>query len=166
MFRKNKNSELELEDYIDEDYDEYFYNESSSEDLSAEEEEYNNFFKVDEDYDSNYVVNTDDEDNYEDFIKVQDDKTEKYYDSIDEDNDSSDEESHSFYTYDNKNIYKFLSIFISIFKWVGVAIAVVLISYFITQGNIKSLLIYILGLVFAFFFGYFFMFILNKFTED
>ena len=121
---------------------------------------------IDEDYDSNYVVNTDDEDNYEDFIKVQDDKTEKYYDSIDEDNDSSDEESNSFYTYDNKNIYKFLSIFISIFKWVGVAIAVVLISYFITQGNIKSLLIYILGLVFAFFFGYFFMFILNKFTED
>lgn len=161
--KKRKDFELDLEEYIDEDYDENFYNENNSKDLSDEEEEYNNFFKVDEDYDANYVTNTDDEDNYENFIKVEKVESNDYEDYDDEDDE---EETNSYYTYDDNSIYKFLSIFIVVFKWIGVAIAIILISYFITQGNMKSLLMYILGLVFAFFFGYFFMFILNKFTED
>ena len=88
-------------------------------------------------------------------------------DDDDNDEDEDDEDGSSYYTYDSDNgIYKFLSMFLVIFKWIGVAIAIILIAYFITQGNMKSLLMYIIGLVFAFFFGYFFMFILNKFTED
>ena len=165
--RKRKDFELDLEEYIDDDYDENFYNENNLKDLSIEEEEYNNFFKVDDDYDNvSYITNTDDEDNYADFIKVQKVETDDYNDSEDEDEEEDKDDTSSYYTYDDNSIYKFLSIFIVVFKWIGVAIAIILISYFITQGNIKSLLMYILGLVIAFFFGYFFMFILNKFTED
>ena len=163
MRRKNKEFELDLEEYIDEDYDENFYNENNSKTLSAEEEEYNNFFTVDDDYDTDYVDNTEDEDSYAEFIKVQDAQIEEDTSNADDD----DEDGSPYYTYDSDNgIYKFLSMFLVIFKWIGVAIAIILIAYFITQGNIKSLLMYIIGLVFAFFFGYFFMFILNKFTED
>ena len=162
--RKRKDFELDLEEYIDDDYDydENFYSENNSNNLSIEEEEYNNFFKVDDDYDANYVVNTENEDNYEEFVKVQKVESDDDYD----DNSEDEEETNPYYTYDDNSIYKFLSIFIIVFKWIGVAIAIILISYFITQGNMKSLLMYILGLVIAFFFGYFFMFILNKFTED
>ena len=170
MRKKNKEFELDLEEYIDEDYDENFYNENNSKTLSAEEEEYNNFCTVDDDYDTDYVDNTDDEDSYAEFIKVQDVQIEEDNsndDDDDNDEDEDDEDGSSYYTYDSDNgIYKFLSMFLVIFKWIGVAIAIILIAYFITQGNMKSLLMYIIGLVFAFFFGYFFMFILNKFTED
>lgn len=172
MRRKNKEFELDLEEYIDDDYDENFYNENNSKTLSTEEEEYNNFFKVDDDYDTDYVVNTDDEDNYADFIKEYDTQIEENnstadYDDYDDDEENEENEAHPYYTYDSDNgIYKFLSMFLVIFKWIGVAIAIILIAYFTTQGNMKSLLMYIIGLVFAFFFGYIFMFILNKFTED
>lgn len=172
MRRKNKEFELDLEEYIDDDYDENFYNENNSKTLSTEEEEYNNFFKVDDDYDTDYVVNTDDEDNYADFIKEYDTQIEENnstadYDDYDDDEENEENEARPYYTYDSDNgIYKFLSMFLVIFKWIGVAIAIILIAYFTTQGNMKSLLMYIIGLVFAFFFGYIFMFILNKFTED
>ena len=43
MRKKNKEFELDLEEYIDEDYDENFYNENNSKTLSAEEVELNNF---------------------------------------------------------------------------------------------------------------------------
>ena len=165
MRRKNKEFELDLEEYIDEDYDENFYNENNSKTLSAEEEEYNNFFTVDDDYDTDYVDNTDDEDSYAEFIKVHDTQIEED-NSNEDDEDEDDEDGSPYYTYDSDNgIYKFLSMFLVIFKWIGVAIAIILIAYFITQGNMKSLLMYIIGLVFAFFFGYFFMFIFNKFNE-
>ena len=153
MRRKNKEFELDLEEYIDEDYDENFYNENNSKTLSAEEEEYNNFFTVDDDYDTDYVDNTEDEDSYAEFIKVQDAQIEEDNsndDDDDNDEDEDDEDGSSYYTYDSDNgIYKFLSMFLVIFKWIGVAIAIILIAYFITQGNMKSLLMYIIGLVFA-----------------
>ena len=136
-----KKSDFELEEYIDDDYynEQNFYSSSNRkiEKVSKEEDDYNNFFKVDkEEYDDDY-------DSYDD------------YGEVDE-----------AYTYDSSSgLYKFLSIFLMVFKWIGIVIAVILIAYFITQGNIKSLFLYIIGLVIAFFFGYFFMYILNLFTE-
>ena len=150
---KKKREDLVLEEYIDDDYyAENFYSvDNNSKKLSEEEEEYNNFFKVDNDYSTNYDIYVDA-------------NTEDDYDTED---DESDEEEDPAYTYDSSSpLYKFLSLFLVVFKWLGIAIAVVLIAYFITQGKIKSLLLYILGLVVAFFFGYFFMFLLNRFTED
>ena len=145
--KKRKDFELDLEEYIDDDYyddDENFYNVNNNEDLTDEEEEYNNFFKVDADDSTDY-------NSYEEASIVEEDE----------------EEVDPAYTYDSTSpLYKFLAMFLVVFKWLGIAIAIVLIAYFITQGRIKSLLLYILGLVIAFFFGYFFMFILNRFTED
>ena len=44
--KKRKDFELDLEEYIDEDYDENFYNENNSKDLSDEEEEYITHYDV------------------------------------------------------------------------------------------------------------------------
>ena len=158
MRNKNKDFELDLEDYVDEDYEENFYSMSADNTLSMDEEEYNNFFKVDDDYSTDYETYTDTEDNYEDFVKVQEVDDQK------EEEEYSPEEA---YTYDDENpLYKFLAIFLVVFKWLGIAIAVVLVAFFITQGQLKTLLLYIIGLVAAFFFGYFFMYVLNKFNEE
>ena len=149
--RKNKD-DLVLEEYIDDDfYQENFYSiDNKSKKLSEEEEEYNNFFKVDDDYSNGYDIYVEDN-NDDDGGNIE----------------AEDDEDNPAYTYDSSSsLYKFLSIFLVVFKWLGIAIAVVLIAYFITQGRIKSLLLYILGLVVAFFFGYFFMFLLNRFTEE
>lgn len=145
MRKKKKDFDLELEEYIDEDYDENFYSVNSKKDdvYTEDEEEYNNFFKVDDDLsdtDGAYV-----EDYSNDYV---------------EDNYNSSKK------HEDNSLYKFLNIFLVVFKWLGIAIAVVLIAYFITQGKIKSLLLYILGLIISFFFGYFFMYILNKFSEE
>lgn len=144
MRKKKKDFDLELEDYIDEDYDENFYSvDKKNNDVHTEdEEEYNNFFKVDDDF-------SDDSEIYDD----------DYTNDYEEDKDYNKKREDS-------PLYKFLNIFLVVFKWLGIAIAVVLIAYFITQGKIKSLLLYILGLIVSFFFGYFFMYILNRFNEE
>ena len=145
MRKKKKDFDLELEDYIDEDYDENFYSvdKKNNDVYTEDEEEYNNFFKVDDD-----LSDTDD------------DYVEDYSNDYVEDNYNSSKK------HEDNSLYKFLNIFLVVFKWLGIAIAVVLIAYFITQGKIKSLLLYILGLIISFFFGYFFMYILNKFSEE
>lgn len=159
--RKRKDTDLELEEYID---DEYFYSvDKKQEKMSEEEEEYKNFFKVEEDEDTDYsydVPLADDESNYNDFIKIR-----EYDDSDDEDDDDEDEEDIKRYNEKNGIMY-YLGLFLTWFRYIGIAIAVVLIAVFISQGKMKTLLLYILGLVAAFFFGYFFMFLLNKFTEE
>ena len=48
----------------------------------------------------------------------------------------------------------------------GAIIAIILITYFIVTGQFQNLIIYILGLVVAFFFGWFFMYFLVMFTEN
>ena len=49
---------------------------------------------------------------------------------------------------------------------IGIIIAIILIAYFISTGQFKNLILYILGLIIAFFFGWFFMYFLVKFTEN
>lgn len=61
-----------------------------------------------------------------------------------------------------------VAVFASISTWfirIGMVVAVILLLYFIFTGKIGSAVLYILGLIVAFFFGYFFMFLLDKFTS-
>ncbi len=149
---------VNVSDLVLDNYEEDFYNENV-----LDESDYKNFNQIDDDYNISYVNNYSDENDYDNFSKVQD-----VDDNSSNDNEISldEESSKKYYTYDNNvSLFKYLSIFSTVFKWLGIAIAVVLIAYFITQGNIKSLLLYILGLIISFFFGYFFMFLINKYTN-
>ncbi len=48
----------------------------------------------------------------------------------------------------------------------GIFVAIVLVVYFLLCGKFLTLLLYVLGLIAAYFFGYFFMFLLDKFVGD
>ena len=53
----------------------------------------------------------------------------------------------------------------TISKWfirIGIAIAVILAIYFLFKLQIANLLLFAIGLIVAYFFGYFFMFCLDK----
>ena len=64
------------------------------------------------------------------------------------------------------NMISFLSIASVWFIRFGMVVAVILLIYFIVVGKIGSVFLYILGLVVAYFFGYGFMFCLDKFIES
>lgn len=143
----NKNEDLILDEY-DDTGDDVFYNVDtgiSSKINSIEEEEYENFFKNDE-YEDSY------EDDYTEYENdIDDDVEDSKYETIEK---------------DNSNIMKYLNIFSIWFRRIGIVIAVILIALFITQGKVKTLLLYILGLIVSFLFGYGFMYVLSIFNED
>ena len=60
------------------------------------------------------------------------------------------------------NMISFLSIASVWFIRFGMVVAVILLVYFIVVGKIGTAFLYILGLVFAYFFGYGFMFFLDN----
>ncbi len=62
-------------------------------------------------------------------------------------------------------LVSFMSVASTWFIRIGMAIGVILLLYFIFTGKIGNAVLYILGLIVAFFFGYFFMFLLDKFTS-
>ena len=64
------------------------------------------------------------------------------------------------------NMISFLSVASVWFIRFGMVVAVILLVYFIVVGKIVTALLYILGLVVAYFFGYGFMFCLDKFIES
>ena len=64
------------------------------------------------------------------------------------------------------NMISFLSIASVWFIRFGMVVAVILLVYFIVVGKIVTAFLYILGLVVAYFFGYGFMFCLDKFIES
>ena len=118
-------------------------------------------------------------DNYEDFNKIKDEVEEVVVEE--EKKDTTDNSKvHKQKTYrevykeldevdDDYEAAKFNGILSLISKWfsiIGVIIAIILIAYFITTGQFQNLILYILGLVAAFFFGWFFMYFLVKFTEN
>ena len=52
-------------------------------------------------------------------------------------------------------------------KWfirIGIVIGIILLIYFIVVGKVFSAFIFVIGLIVAYFFGYFFMFCLDKLT--
>ena len=135
--RKNKNSDLELEEYVEDDYNYYDGLDNTSYDYDADD--YEKFNQIDNDYDATYDVEDDDSDN---------------------NNNDSYNNSH-----DNSNFISILSIFSTWFTRIGVVIAIILIAFFIVKGQFNNLLLYIIGLIASFFFGYFFMFILVKYGD-
>lgn len=64
------------------------------------------------------------------------------------------------------NMISFLSVASVWFIRFGMVVAVILLVYFIVVGKIATAFLYILGLVVAYFFGYGFMFFLDKFIES
>ena len=58
-----------------------------------------------------------------------------------------------------------LNFFSTWFIRIGIVLAVILFIYYIVTGNILSAFLYLVGLVVAFFFGYAFMFLLDKFIS-
>ena len=64
------------------------------------------------------------------------------------------------------NMISFLSVASIWFIRFGMVVAVILLVYFIVVGKIATAFLYILGLVVAYFFGYGFMFCLDKFIES
>ena len=53
-------------------------------------------------------------------------------------------------------------------KWfirIGIVIGIILLIYFIVVGKVFSAFIFVIGLIVAYFFGYFFMFCLDKLTS-
>lgn len=138
MSKKNREG-LELEEY--EDYD-YIYD--NNDDYLANETY--NFDEVDSDYSK---FNTISEVEYEDDNDDEEVKEEK------EEVKKNSEE--------NSGLLSFLSIFSTWFSRLGVAIAIILIAVFIVKGQFDNLLLYIIGLIASFFFGYFFMYILVKY---
>ena len=63
-------------------------------------------------------------------------------------------------------VISLLSIFSKWFIRIGIIIAVVLFLYYIFTGKIASAFLFVLGLVAAFFFGYLFMFLLDKLVSS
>ncbi len=133
--------------------------------------------EVEEDTSDDYDEYTD---NYEDFNKIK----EEVEDAVveEETNKTTTNVSKVQRSKSYKEVYKeldevdddyeaarFNSILSLISKWfsiLGVVIAIILIAYFIVMGQFQNLILYILGLIVSFFFGWFFMYFLVKFTEN
>jgi hypothetical protein len=67
---------------------------------------------------------------------------------------------------DNTELLSLLGVIATWFIRIGLAIGALLLVYYIVIGNIFSALLFVLGLVVSYFFGYFFMFCLDKFMSQ
>ena len=83
----------------------------------------------------------------------------KSYDLYDELEDIEDYEEQS-------PVISLLSIFSKWFIRVGMVVAIILFLYYLFTGKITSAFLFVLGLVAAFFFGYIFMFLLDKLVSS
>ena len=83
----------------------------------------------------------------------------KSYDLYDELEDINDYEEQS-------PVISLLSIFSKWFIRVGMVVAIILFLYYLFTGKIASAFLFVLGLVAAFFFGYIFMFLLDKLVSS
>ena len=71
--------------------------------------------------------------------------------------------------YDEEEDSAFIGMLAFISKWfirIGIVIAIILFIYYIMTGKVSSAMLFILGLVIAYFFGYGFMFILDKIVDS
>lgn len=148
-------------DLVLDEYDENFYN-VDSKDIDNTEKEYNDFLKANQSNDeySYEDIYYEDESDYDNFTKVKTVDPKELKSDLDDDYEIEEEYK------DNSSLMRFLAIFSVWFRRIGVVIAVILIAVFITRGEMKNLLLYILGLVASFIFGYGFMYILNIINEE
>ncbi len=145
---KNKKKDLILEDYIDDD--ESIFDLEKTNDFSHNPNyEYDDTYDISDDED--YEVEYDDAGNNS--LEVEsDDNVNEEYEALDEDLGGD-----------------MISTFTPISTWfgrVGIIIAVVLILYFLFTAKFTTMILYVVGLVGAFFFGYLFMYLLERFTSD
>lgn len=129
-------------------------------DLDDYEEEYDDFFeKENTEVDSGEIIedNTVDYDNFNEVSEFSN------YDYNDNTDDNTNDEISSL---DKRNLNIDLSLIYKCFSSIGVIIAIILISVFITKGEFNNLFTYILLLVGSFMFGYFFMFLFDKYKEN
>jgi len=82
------------------------------------------------------------------------------FDEYDEDYDDEEEEI------TNDSMILLLDFIATWFIRIGVVLAVIALIYYIAVGKIFTAFMYIIGLVVAYFFGYFFMFCLDKFLSE
>lgn len=149
MLRKNKNDDLVLDDYYEED--EYHYY---------------------DDYDDSnlYNIEVEDENDYENFFKVQEYDDYDDYDDEEEDIVSKNHTTSRKVSITNKksntNDNNIISLISKWFIRIGVVIMVILIFVFIVQWKLATLLLYILGLSVSFILGYLFMYLLMMFTDN
>ena len=69
--------------------------------------------------------------------------------------------------YEEENVViNLLSIISKWFIRVGMVIAIILFIYYLFTGKIANAFLFVLGLVAAFFFGYLFMFLLDKLVSS
>jgi len=66
---------------------------------------------------------------------------------------------------DDSSLIPILSLISTWFIRIGIGIGIILLIYYIVVGKLFSAILFILGLVVAYFFGYFFMFCLDKFMS-
>ena len=93
---------------------------------------------------------------YEDYDK---------FNSIIEDSDDDElEEDYNSYHGDD-SIISILSLVSTWFIRLGMVFAVIVLLYFFINGKLLSAFLYILGLIIAYFFGYIFMYFLDKFVS-
>ena len=81
------------------------------------------------------------------------------------DEDLTDEEIDKEYE-EEDTIVSLLSVASIWFIRFGLVVGVILFLYFIFTGKIFTAILYVIGLIIAYFFGYFFMFFLDKFTDN
>lgn len=65
---------------------------------------------------------------------------------------------------DNTTIW-FLNLISTWFIRIGIVLAIIALIYFVVTGQFFSAFMYIIGLVIAYYFGYFFMFCLDRFLS-
>ena len=170
--RGKRKNDLVLEEYQD---DESIY--SLNNEINSKSNDYHNkstTFKDDyddNDYDEEYYVDGLDN-NYEDI----DNSDEYYYEDGDNKNliiqgdnegkNSIDDNIYEEYETDGEN---FTNLFLLISTWfgrIGIIVAIILVLYFIFNEKFINLILYIIGLVVAYFFGYGFMYLLEKYSNN
>ena len=122
-----------------EEYDDYDFDYENLNNTSYDYSDYETFNQIDN--------------NYED-------------DSIDEEVVGEETHTKKADSYESNNFISILSIVSTWFIRIGIAIAIILIAFFVVKGQISNLLLYIVCLIASFFFGYFFMFILVKYGNN
>lgn len=145
---KNKKKDLYLDDFNEDD--DSIFNLETNNDFS-----HNPNYEYDDTYenldDDDYDVEFDDAGNNS--LEVEsDDNVNEEYEALDEDLGGD-----------------MISTFTLISTWfgrVGIIIAVVLILYFLFTAKFTTMILYVVGLVGAFFFGYLFMYLLERFTSN
>ena len=171
-----KSKDLDFEEYVD---NEYYYNETGDSSIVDEVEDYETNDVYDEEESKKYdAIGSD----YEEFKKiseeVEDEKPEvtvtvnntKYSSNNNyrKNNVVKERKVKSYEREEDEEDYETVPILSFISTWVGrigIIIAIILIIYFLATAQFKNLFFYIFGLILAYFFGYFFMFLLMSNDE-